>query len=1562
MAATVIYMKHCLVPQNREVLALEKRKSIAELAPEWDRGFVAIYNGNAVLRKDWDLIIDIDASTLAFVDVAMIPQGGGGSNPLTMILQIAVVALSMAVPGMLGLTYASMYTMEGALAFAGGVTTMGAIASGVTLFAGMMLVNAVIPPATQSISNYNVPTPSPTYTISAQGNSARIEGAIPEQFGYHTAYPDFAAMPYQEYSGNEQYVYSLLCLGRGQYDIEGIFLEDTPLSNFEEVTYEVVQPNGTVSLFPANVVTSVEVTGQDLATSSYVGGFIANAPETTANYISFDLVAPRGIFYANDSGGLNSVSISLQLEYRQVNDVGTPLTGWTVQTVTYSGATTTAQRYSEKYQVTAGRYECRVMRTDTEQTDSRYGHDIVWAGLRAYLNDTKTYGDATLVAVKMRSSSQLSGVSSRKIRIVSTRKLPIYNGSSWSANTATRSIAWALAYVCKQYGLTDSQYDLATLRSLDSVWAARGDECNGRMDNFTSFWDALTKIGAAGRCKPYMQGGVVRFFRDQAASIPVAMYSMRNIIKGSFSIDYLMPTTDTADAVEVGYFDALVWAQRKVQAKLPGSTASNPAKMEISFVTDRDQAYREGIYQAACNRYRRKMITLSTEMEGFIPSFGDLIVVQHDMPAWGQSGEIVKSEISGNALMRSEDITSWIFMACKAVGSGSLSNTIIAPDGETTADFICEDTTTNANHWVRRIITPAPANDTIVTASGYFKAGTRSKCAIYVARKTDTVSYLYGKFDLTNCTVLSVGTSTPTTATITPIGNGWYRCSVTGSIGSGSSNVVFNWSLLNDAGANVYTGDGVSGLYVWGAQFDNSETLRPYIKTDADVRNSVTVLTTSENLEWQLGQTHYAGIRRLDGSIFGPILVKKANASPNMMDFESAPDFSVYTGGDYERTHYTFGWGETWGQKARVVSVAPKGMYQVEIKAINEDSSVHTAETGLTTPSPVTSQIAKMATAPSVSGLIVSPLYGDSTKITASWTPSAWADHYAVEIRSSSSTTWSRVGEPSVSSFTFVNPYGNGAVIRVAAVGLTQGAWKQVVYTDPNWTTWSNGVQGFSVVAGVQNYLKWTALNHIYVAGYRIRNSSGTVITETTGTTYNIPPQTVGSKTWYINAIDKNGYECPTRASASYTFTAPSAPTVSASFEIDNCILSWTIPAGTQQITGYEVRVDGTSWATATSIGQTDSTTFKVKGTWSGPKTFWVSAIDSAGNVGVSGSTSATVVIPSAPTITTQVIDNNILLYWTDAKQTLPIVNYEIRRGATYAGATVVGTKQGLFTALFESTGGSYTYWVVGIDSAGNYGTPASIAATVAQPPDYVLYSDFYSTLNGTLSNAFIENGCVIAPINATETVAQHFDNHSWTTAQAQIDAGYPIYIQPALTSGYYEETIDYGTILGSYKITANPTYATLSGSPAVSCTISVKTNIGDAWTDYSGVNQVYVSNFRYVKIKLTVTSNGGTGLVSISGLNVKLDARQKTRSSSITANAADSGGTVVYLTDNYLDTGNKVFVDVQSINVTAKGTTPVIALYDFVDTPYPLSFKILLFNTSGARVSGTVDYTVRGV
>jgi len=943
--STVIYLENGLNPHLRRV---EQRSgSIAALAPDWQIPFVAFVDGQPVLRADWELVLE-DEQSLAFIEVGAIPQGGrggGGSNPLRTILMIAVMVYAPQLgalmgPGMFGAGVAGLSAATWTAGFA---------------FAGMMLVNAVAPPPkpTSPQQAAALAAPSPTYNLQAQGNSARLDAAIPEHFGQHICYPDFAAQPYAEYAGNEQYLYQLLCIGRGSYSLGPLHIEDTPISSFDEITTQVVQPYGQMTLFPASVTTSVEVAGQTLS-PSMVGPFVANASGTLANKLAFDFVAPRGLYYANDNGTLAARTVKINIEVATVDAYGNLTSGWIVLAVAeaYSAATTTAQRWSWSYNVAQGRYTARVSRVGTESTASREANGVVWAGLRAYHPDaaSKNYGDVTLLAVRMRASDNLSSQASRKINVVATRKLPIWNGTAWSAPTATRNPAWALAYACKQVGLADAQLDLAALLTLANTCTNRGDTFDARFDNFLSFWEAATKITQSVRAKPYMQGGILRVVRDQSATLPVALFSQRNIVKGSLSINYLMPTEDTADSVDVSYFDSITWAPAKVRSTLAGSTALKPAKVDIFGVTDRRQAWREGLYQAACNRYRRKIITFTTEMEGFIPSFGDLIAMQHDMPAWGQGGEV----------------TAW-------------------------------------------------------------DAGTRT-------------------------------------------------------------------------------------------------------------------LTMSEPPVFTSG-THYIGLRTRAGGVQGPYVVT-AGTDPNTVILDMDPDSAPYTGGDEERTHYAFGPGITWRQPARVLSAKPQNLHLVEIEAVNEDDSVHSADSGLTMPTQVFSQLAAYQNAPMVTGVAANPAPFAPAKLLISWQPSPWATHYLVE-QSTDAVAWVRCAEVTGSNLITQNLFGNHTLVRVAAVGFSRGAWAQVSITP------SPVPEAVSSLSIDGHKLIWPAVSDQDIEGYRIKYQYGAntqwatasllydgLVTSSPYTMLVVPP---GQVTIMVRAVDSEGQES---ASSAYIITDMGEPLV----------------------------------------------------------------------------------------------------------------------------------------------------------------------------------------------------------------------------------------------------------------------------------------------------------------------------------------------------------------------------------------------------------------------------------
>jgi predicted phage tail protein len=595
---------------------------------------------------------------------------------------------------------------------------------------------------------------------------------------------------------------------------------------------------------------------------------------------------------------------------------------------------------------------------------------------------------------------------------------------------------------------------------------------------------------------------------------------------------------------------------------------------------------------------------------------------------------------------------------------------------------------------------------------------------------------------------------------------------------------------------------------------------------------------------------------------------------------------------------------------------------------------------------------------------------------------------YQAEVRSKLVIGWLPVVGVNQYQIKWRKDYGNWSIVTLQGVdyeilSTTPGLYEAEIYSlnatnKQSLTALTGSVQALGKTAppsdieiftatidpSVGVTLNWDAVTDLDLQGYEIWQgpSWGTgihlgVFNATSKKLGLIGP---GTTTWWIKALDTSGSYSTNAISASLTISVPGAPTVAGVFSNDSLILSWSAVTGSLSTAYYEVRYGTVSdtWESSSGqvVGTVQGTTLSIKGAWLGTRRFFVAAIDITGNVGAIANCDALITAPSEPLIAQQVIDNNVLLQWTDATQTLPITEYELRKGATWAGATVIGTKQGKFTTVFETAAGTYTYWLAGIDSAGNYGTPGDISAQVNQPPDYVLKLDQNSTFTGTKTNlATIDTG-LLASVNTTETWQSHFTSRSWTTPQDQINAGFPVYIMPSQNTGQYYEDIDYGTVLAGTKVSTTLTSVVVTGVTTITPTISIKKLVGDPWIVYSGSSSVFATDFRYIRTQYDFTSSGNNDLLEITALNTRLDAKIRSNSGNGTANATDSGGTVVNFTLT------PAFVDVDSIVVTPAGVTSVTAVYDFVDAPNPTSFKVLLFSASGTRMSGAFSWSARGV
>ena len=549
------------------------------------------------------------------------------------------------------------------VAMIGDPFTLIAIVLGVVLVAVSIAISLALKmPETPG----EAPGSDPVFSNKGKQNTIRLGEPIEVNYGTNRIYPSLASRPYYQYENNEQFQFSLYCIGQGQYQIDAIQIGDTSIDNFQEVSYETIAPGGLISIFQTNIYTSAEAGGQtllapnedDYVAPGYVGPFVVSPVGTTVDHIDIDLLYPRGLFLLQSNGSVSELSITTVAEYRAIDDGGSPISAWfTLFTEVATNSTTTAQRVSIGTDVGDARYEVRLRRTTDKNMDTNAGHEVVWDGMRGYLTgDNPDYGDVTLLAVKIQASGNLNSNTRQLVNVVATRKLPIRDPStgSWSEPLATRSIIWAFVDVFRNnYGgrVADNFFDWDSLEVLEDLYAYRGEYFDWTFRDSITVWEAATAICQVGRAVPMLVGSLITMRRNGPLSVPVMLFGPDNIVKGSFEWNVSLWDADEFDSMLVEYTEPDTgYLQEEILVTLPGDTTDHPQPVRMPGIQGRNHAYHQALFLLATRRYIRETFSFETGMEGLIASYGDLIAVSHDIPDWGQSGYILAVEEQTNGL------------------------------------------------------------------------------------------------------------------------------------------------------------------------------------------------------------------------------------------------------------------------------------------------------------------------------------------------------------------------------------------------------------------------------------------------------------------------------------------------------------------------------------------------------------------------------------------------------------------------------------------------------------------------------------------------------------------------------------------------------------------------------------------------------------------------------------------------------------------------------------------------------------------------------------------------
>jgi len=221
-------------------------------------------------------------------------------------------------------------------------------------------------------------------------------------------------------------------------------------------------------------------------------------------------------------------------------------------------------------------------------------------------------------------------------------------------------------------------------------------------------------------------------------------------------------------------------------------------------------------------------------------------------------------EARTNSLLQSQNFTTtWTTTSQNA---SITSDTTTAPDGTLTADTITDDATSGIHRVSQSVTTSTTAQ---LVFSVFAKYNTMQWIGLSAA--TGTGTWAGAKFDIQNGVLGSTsqqGTGwTANSSSITPVGNGWYRCVLVFTPGaSGSTTFLVNCATdgttftTSQRGSEVYSGTG-SAAVIWGAQLETGAFPTSYIPT------TTTALTRNADVASMTGTNFSSWYNTVEGTV-----------------------------------------------------------------------------------------------------------------------------------------------------------------------------------------------------------------------------------------------------------------------------------------------------------------------------------------------------------------------------------------------------------------------------------------------------------------------------------------------------------------------------------------------------------------------------------------------------------------------------------------------------------------------------------------------------------------------
>ena len=187
----------------------------------------------------------------------------------------------------------------------------------------------------------------------------------------------------------------------------------------------------------------------------------------------------------------------------------------------------------------------------------------------------------------------------------------------------------------------------------------------------------------------------------------------------------------------------------------------------------------------------------------------------------GGKRRLVVEPASTNLMTYSQDANNAIWVKTNCTVSPDVA---IAPDGTLTADKIISNL--GATGFLAQSNPYSFTSGSPVTMSRFYRADEISSALFLVSNGAFGGTGANGTCEFYLSTLTVVASRADVRGSIMPYGNGWYRCAMT-IVPTATATANIQWDRA------IAAGDGVSGIYAWGAQLETLAYATSYIPTAA---------------------------------------------------------------------------------------------------------------------------------------------------------------------------------------------------------------------------------------------------------------------------------------------------------------------------------------------------------------------------------------------------------------------------------------------------------------------------------------------------------------------------------------------------------------------------------------------------------------------------------------------------------------------------------------------------------------------------------------------------------